>query len=146
MTTDRQQTLADTLEIQAVLNRYASSLDGRDWSRLATCFTPDAVADYGVLGRHDGFAAIEGLVRGVLGKLDASQHFISNHEVDLDGNTAKSRCYLQAQHVKRNTEGGDNYLVGGIYLDDWVRTDSGWRIQSRQLQITWIEGNPAVVA
>jgi len=146
MDATRLQRLEDTLEIQGVLNRYASSLDTRDWGRLATCFTRDAVGDYGALGRHDGYAAIEGLIKGVLTKLDVSQHFISNHEIDLAGDTAKTRCYLQAQHVRRNTEGGDNYLVAGLYLDDWVRTPDGWKISERQLQMTWFEGNPAVVA
>lgn len=146
METERFQRIEDTLEIQAVLNKYATSLDTRDWQRLATCFTKDAVGDYGLLGLQEGYAAIEELIKGVLTKLDVSQHFISNHEIELAGDTATSRCYLQAQHVRRNTKGGDNYLVAGLYLDSWVRTPDGWRISERQLKMTWFEGNPAVVA
>lgn len=138
--------VSDVLEIQGVLNRYALSLDDRDWDGLATCFTPDATADYGALGVHEGYPAIEGLVRSVLEKLDGSQHFVSNHVVTVRGDEASARCYLQAQHIKRGLPDGEHYLVAGQYKDDLVRTEAGWRIRFRTLHITWIEGNPAVVA
>ncbi len=146
MTDDSHRELRDRLEIQDVLNRYASSLDGRDWRRLATCFTPDATADYGTSGTHTGTAAIERLVRRFLEGLDASQHFLSNHEIEISGDTARTRCYLQAQHVKHKTPGGDHYLVAGTYEDKLERTDEGWRIRERRLRVTWVEGNPAVLA
>lgn len=138
--------VSDVLEIQEVLNRYALCLDDRDWSGLAACFTPDATADYGALGIHEGYPAIEALVRGVLGKLDGSQHFVSNHVVTVRGEEASARCYLQAQHIKRGLPGGEHYLVAGQYRDDLVRSAEGWRIRLRKLQILWAEGNPDVVA
>lgn len=138
--------VSDLLEIQALLNRYALCLDDRDWSGLASCFAADAVADYGVLGVHEGFPAIERLVRGVLEKLDGSQHFITNHEIEVRGDAATARCYLQAQHIKRMPEGKDLYLVAGLYRDELARTPEGWRIRHRRLEIKWVDGNPAVVA
>jgi ketosteroid isomerase-like protein len=139
--------LLDRAEIIDVLNRYATALDGRDWKRLATCFTPDAVALYGpVLGRHEGFAAIEELCRGALEPLDSSHHMITNHEIQIDGDQARTHCYLHAQHTKAGTEGGDNFVIGGAYIDELVRTSQGWRIQQRELQLIWQEGNPRVLA
>ena len=57
----------------------------------------------------------------------------------------RSRCYFHAQHVRNGTEGGSNYVVAGIYRDRWVRTEAGWRSCERSLEVTWTEGNPAVV-
>ncbi|MDQ3145604.1 MAG: nuclear transport factor 2 family protein, partial [Actinomycetota bacterium] len=34
--------LADRLEIDDLLTRYAVAIDTKDWGLLATCFTPDA--------------------------------------------------------------------------------------------------------
>lgn len=142
--TDRY--LLDRLEITDLLNRYALALDDRDWQRLATCFTPDAVGLYGpVLGRRDGFPAIEQLCRGALEPLDSSHHMISNHEIEIHGDTARSRCYVQAQHTKRGTAGGDNFVIGGAYIDELVRTAEGWRICRRELRLIWQEGNPRVL-
>jgi ketosteroid isomerase-like protein len=140
------ENLLDHMEITDLLNRYATALDDRDWKRLATCFTPDAVGLYGpVLGRRDGFAAIEQLCRGALEPLDSSHHMITNHEIEIDGDTARARCYLQAQHTKRGTPGGDNFVIGGTYTDELVRTADGWRIRQRELRMIWQEGNPRVL-
>lgn len=138
--------LLDRQEINDLLNRYCSSLDGRDWARLATCFIPDAVGYYGEdAGQKNGYEQIEQLCRAALEPLDSSQHLTGNYEIEIDGDRASSRCYLQAQHTKAGTPGGDNLTLGGIYLDKIVRTAEGWRIAQRELRILWQEGNPDVL-
>jgi 3-phenylpropionate/cinnamic acid dioxygenase small subunit len=146
MSDDALRDLLDHQQITAVLNRYASSIDDRDWARLRTCFTTDAVGDY-VPGAppYEGIEAIETLCRTMLGPLDASQHLLGNYEIDLHGETAKSRCYVRAQHVKEGCEGGRLLEVAGYYRDDLVRSPDGWRIQRRQMTVTWREGNPRVL-
>lgn len=141
------RTLLHRAEIVDLVHRYASSLDDRDWQRLASCFVPEAIAHYGpVLGRVDGFAAIERVCRATLDPLDSSQHLISNIEIEITDGAARVRSYFQAQHTKVGTLGGDNFTIGGTYLDQLVHTDSGWRIRERELCMVWQEGNPAVVA
>lgn len=137
--------LRDRLEIQDLLVRYATALDDRDWKRLATCFLPDAVADYGTMGEHVGYATIEKLCRSALEGLDASQHFVSNFEITIDGDTAHSRCYLMAQHVRESAPDGPHWILAGTYRDALVRSPDGWRIERRELRTTWTEGNPAVM-
>ena len=63
----------------------------------------------------------------------------------LDGDRARSTCYLQAQHVGTGTEGGDHFIIAGRYDDELVRTPDGWRIRDRRLDIVWTSGNPAVL-
>ena len=71
---------------------------------------------------------------------------IGNHQVRVDGDAATCRCQLQSQHVRRGTDGGDNFIIGGYYLDTLARTPDGWRITHRVMEETWREGNPAVVS
>jgi 3-phenylpropionate/cinnamic acid dioxygenase small subunit len=140
------ESLLDRMEIVELLHRYALAIDDRDWARLATCFTEDAVASYGpMLGRQDGIAAIEKTCRTALEPLDASQHIIGTHEVEIDGNRARARCYVHAQHTRAGTAGGDNFVIGASYVDELVRTPDGWRIRERELHILWQEGNPRVL-
>lgn len=139
------QALADRLAIVDLLHRYATGLDSKDWAKLASVFTDDGVADYGALGGvNAGPAAIVALCSGALGGLDASQHIIANEVIEVDGDRATARCYFQAQHVFKGAEGGDNFLVGGTYEDEIVRTPEGWRIKHRTLIPTWMDGNPVV--
>ena len=138
--------LIERHNICELLYRYGSSLDDRNWARLASCFTPDAVALYGAeLGQQDGYAAIERACRSALEPLDSSQHIITNPEIEIEGETARSRCYLHAQHTKKGKLGGDNLTIGAMYLDDIVRTPEGWRIKKRELRFIWQEGNSAVL-
>jgi hypothetical protein len=77
--------------------------------------------------------------------LDTSQHLVGNHEIQVDGDDATHRCYLQAQHVRQAATGGPNYIVAGRYEDRFRRTDQGWRIVHRALVVMWTEGNVGVV-
>lgn len=123
--------------------RYCWALDDRDWAALDDVFHPSATACLGVTDCEDR-ASIVARCRAVLEPLDASHHMVSNHVVEVDGDVATSRCYLQAQHTRRGAEGGDNWLLGGRYLDVLVRTDAGWRITRRDLVTVWTDGNPRV--
>jgi hypothetical protein len=62
-----------------------------------------------------------------------------------DGHEATSQCYLQAQHVRAGTPGGDTFVVVGRYSDELVRTEDGWRIAVRWLETWWTSGNQAVL-
>ena len=137
--------LVDRAEIENLLARYAAALDGHDWELLATCFTTDAKYRFPHAGDVVGVEAIADVCRASLVPLDASQHLIGSPHVEVDGDRARSRCSFQAQHVRRGAEGGRNYVVAGTYVDELCRTDAGWRIERRELQRVWTDGNPAVL-
>lgn len=135
----------DKQEITEVCYRYGVYLDSREWDRLSEVFTDDAIAEYLDMPRCDGRQAIQDTCSDALGSFTASQHLIGNVLVTLNGDEAESVCYLQAQHVRAGTEGGDNFIIAGRYLDKLVRTADGWRINHRRLVGMWTDGNPAVV-
>ena len=116
-------------EITELCYKYGHYLDAHEWDKLAEVFSEDAVADYMDMPRCDGRKAIQDTCATALGVLDRSQHLIGNVLVTVDGDEAESVCYLQAQHVKNGTEGGDNFIIAGRYVDKVVRTPDGWRIK-----------------
>lgn len=138
--------LQDLLDREAIVDltiAYGWILDHGPRSRLDEVFTQDAVADY--MGDvFEGLDAIVEKVDDALGRLTISQHLVSNQQVELDGDRARCRCYLQAQHTVRGAEGGENFIMAGRYEDEVVRTPDGWRISHRRLTIDWTEGNPGV--
>ena len=134
----------DKQEITELCYRYGLTLDGRDWAGLAAVFTPDAEAFYLDMPPCRGYQAIEDTCRIALEPMSATQHLISNVVVRLDGDRAESSCYLQAQHVKAGTPGGDRFIIAGRYDDRLIRTPDGWRIRERRLALIWTSGNPAV--
>jgi SnoaL-like domain len=122
---------------------YCWSLDLQDFDRLRHIFLPDASFDVGGTV-HVGIDAIIAKVSAALTPMDASHHLISNHQIRVDGDSATSRCYLQAQHVREAAVGGKNFIIAGRYEDTLTRTPDGWRIAYRTLVRTWWEGNPEV--
>lgn len=121
---------------------YATAVDTRDWALFVSLFTPDAVWEYRAAGeRRVGPDDILARVRPSIERLDATQHFLTNHVVVVTGNTATHTCYYQAQHLR----GGERFLAAGRYEDGLRRTDSGWRIAVRILVSLWTEGDPGVL-
>lgn len=137
--------LRDRAEIVELTHRYCWALDDRDWDALRNLFTPDATADLGV--RCADVDAIVEQCRGFLSTLDSSHHLVANHLIELaGGGAATCRCYFQAQHTVSGLEGGDNWILGGRYVDRLRRTTDGWRIERRDLIGVWSDGNPAILA
>ena len=135
--------MADREDIIDLAVGYAWLLDTKQVDSLRDVFTPDATAMLrGV--ECDGVDQIIARIGGSILRLNHTQHFISNHQIVVDGDRATHRCQLQSQHVRAGVTGGDNFIVGGYYEDRVVRTADGWRIAHRLKQPTWTEGNPAV--
>jgi hypothetical protein len=130
----------DRADIIAITHDYCWALDRNEWHELDDVFLLDATA---VLGSHTcaDRDEIKQVCSAALGPLDDSQHIVATHQVEIDGDTATSRCYLHAQHIRRDAEGGPHYIVAGRYEDDFVRTADGWRIKHRDLIVMWTEGN-----
>ena len=121
----------DRIEIHELLNRYAHAIDFADWKLLEQVFTEDAVADFSSVGEYveidsvlHGREAIVGYYQIALAPFDGVLHFMTNHLVELDGDSARSRSYM---HVL-------NMSMGGIYTCRCRRTDAGWRIEHLELE------------
>ena len=130
----------DRADIVAITHDYCWALDRNEWHELDDVFLPDATAQ---LGSHvcEDREQIKQTCSNALTKLDDSQHIVATHQIRIDGDNATSRCYLHAQHIRHDAEGGPNYIVAGRYEDDFVRTRDGWRIKNRMLTVMWTEGN-----
>lgn len=137
-------TTDDRAAIIDVTHRYCWALDSRQWPLLDDVFLPDATAELASPLLADRAAIVARVQRAIV-PLDATQHTVTNHMVEVRGDEAECMCYLHAQHVRAAAEGGPLYVVAGRYHDRLVRTAGGWRIAHRRLEIVWTEGNIAVV-
>ena len=145
MTEKQIHQLEEKQKIVDLTIAYTWIIDHGPRERLREIFTENAV--FIIDTRHlNGIDEIRGKIERTLGGLSSSQHIVSNHQVSIDGDTATSRCYLHAQHTLTGTEGGDNYVMAGRYIDKLVRVDSEWLIAERQLMLDWTEGNNRVLA
>lgn len=133
MATNEPQNFADHLEIQHVINLYASAIDKHQWSALEGVFTDDAIANFIGIGVFEGRQAITDLITSVLEQCSATQHLLGNMNIEVNGDKASATCYLSALHVGLGDYATETLTVWGEYSDELVRTANGWRIVHRTL-------------
>ncbi len=127
--------ISDRLEIQQLLIDYSTAIDQRRFDDLDAVFTPDAYIDYRVAGGIDGsFPEVKAWLKEVLPNFPAYYHLVGNADVRVsygpDGDTATSRA-ICFNPMAMGGDGGQIYFVGIWYVDEFVRTDQGWRMSKR---------------
>jgi 3-phenylpropionate/cinnamic acid dioxygenase small subunit len=135
--------LADRLEIEELLTRYAWALDSKDFDRLDDVFTADAHIDYTSSGGVAGaFPEVKAWLVKVLALFPAYQHLVTNKDIRVDGDRATSRCELYNPMVTTKPDGSRGvFYVGAEYHDQLARTPRGWRITERIEQSVWTDGD-----
>ena len=142
-----QQELSDRFEIQDLLVHYAALIDARRFDDLCQVFTTDAYIDYSALGGSVGDleATISFLKASLTRELfPASQHLNANMEVKLDGDRAAGRVMCLNPLVMALPDSvSQTFFLGLWYVDEYRRTEEGWRISRRQEEKSWVFNAPA---
>ena len=130
--------LLDRQEIRDVVTRYFNSADRRDFVSLVDCFVPGTLVDYSDLlpvASATPIVEVAATIDSAMGALyDHTQHFMGNHECTLDGDHATVETYCLAIHeyLDDSVDGGTRPTSALRYIDRFVRTSAGWRIEHRK--------------
>lgn len=133
--------VADELEIRALLARYARGVDTKNWELYRSVFTEDAHIDYTSAGAIAGSReeVIDWLSTG-FATIPWSMHYITNVEADIDGDVAQVQAmfYNPMQLPGMTTHSA----CGGYYHHELVRTGEGWRSRSLREENVWFSNPP----
>ena len=120
---------------------YARAVDFRDYARFVELFADDALLDLGM--RLEGKDAIRA---SMLKRSDEirTRHVLTNIFIEVyDSQRARGTSYLTLyRHVGvQSTKPGPVPIIlptaVGHYEDSFVRTDAGWRFQTRTLHVAF---------
>lgn len=134
--------LHDKIEIHELLARYARGVDSKDWELWKTVFTPDATLDYSSagapVGSRDELAA---WLEHAMATVPIAQHYITNVEIELDGDRAKVRAmFFNPMQLPGMVEMS---FCGGYYHHDLVRTSDGWKSERLVEENVWFVNPPS---
>ena len=132
--------IADRVEMEALRGEFTDAAMMRDRARLASLFT------------HDGALRMPSIPAELVGRdqiraggerLQAQWAFFvqTTHPgtIQLDGNTATGRAYIQELARTRDGRQGRNYA---IYHDRYQRTGDGWKFAERVYEVRYLDTSP----
>ena len=123
------QTIEDQFAIRELVARYNYAIDeGRAADWVAT-FVPDGTFESSALGTHTGADALLTFAKGYI-EAFPGRHCTSDFVVEIDGDDARSRCYLIAVN---NGTTPPSILATAVYEDELRRTPDGWRFVHRKV-------------
>lgn len=141
MTPDEMvQLLYDRALISDLLLTYARTADAQDFEAHAALYAEDGTLSiFGGEPIPQADIARENASKASL--FVATQHISSNHQIEIDGDTARSRSYLQATHVA-DPDADLHWTVGGWYDCTYRRSATGWKFATVEITPVWQSGPP----
>jgi ketosteroid isomerase-like protein len=134
------QAIADRVEIEALRGEFTDAVMMRDYGRAASLFTPD-----GALRMPNVPVELEGpeQIRAWGARVPEFVDFLvqTTHPgvIQLDGDTASGRAYMQEVLRTREGHAEVNYA---IYHDRYQRTAVGWKFTERVYEVRYVDTSP----
>lgn len=138
------QEISDRMEIQDLIHEYSAIIDQKRFDDLRRVFTEDAHIDYtdvgGPVGNRD---EIIDFLHRVMVMFPNHQHLNANAQIRVDGDTATGRvmCF-NPQEISTPDGKTHIFMVGLWYLDEYRRTEDGWRISKRREEKSYVFNPP----
>jgi len=120
--------LKDRQEIYDCIMRYCRGIDRLDRDMLLSAYHPGALDDHGdYVGPVEGFA--DHVFKLHYGMQLYTQHHITNHRCEIDGDTAHTESYYLFRCLNR--EKPFYNFSSGRYIDRFERRSGKWAIAAR---------------
>lgn len=129
-------------ERQAILDcltRYSRGVDRLDRDLVLSCYHADATDDHGAfMGNPQEFVewVFDLHYKGQI----FTQHHLTNHSCEIDGNIAHSETYYIFTARNRDET---LWVAGGRYLDRLEKRQGQWKIATRYCTVEWSGMPPA---
>lgn len=136
----RLRSLEDRLELTEMLARYGRALDTHDTALLAEVFADDLYVEHGAVTPpvHGRDAFVE-LVLSTLPSMKYVQHYVTNVEVEVDGDEARARAFVLAVHDVELDGEPVQVPAGAAYHVGARRSEGGWRFHRLIVEETWMD-------
>jgi len=137
--------VGDRIEIRRLVDEYAIAVDLRDAERFAALFAADAALLVVEPGEEEPSLTYDGreellTVIELVAAFSVTYHVMTNHVVDIDGDTATASTYGLTHHLSESDERGlFDTLMLLRYDDELRRIDGNWRFQRRRIVRQWTD-------
>ncbi|MFJ9413668.1 nuclear transport factor 2 family protein [Streptomyces sp. NPDC101227] len=134
------ETIADRVEIEALRGEFTDAVMMRDYDRLASLFAADGV--WRIPEAHVEFTGPQEIRAGIERLQRQWEYFVQTTHpgaIQLEGDTASGRAYVQELGHLRDGKSGSNY---SLYHDRYQRTPDGWKFTERVYEVRYLDTTP----
>lgn len=141
-----QEKLLEKAEVQDTITKMVNAIDTKKWQIAKDQFATEVFVDYSSMNGQAGSmvksADLVGGWEGLLANVD-THHMLTNFEISVDGDKAKSQSHVYASHLAENVPYWD---IFGLYLHELEKQDGEWKITSMTLVVHGQKGNTNFLA
>ena len=132
--------LSDRLEVQDLITAYSYAVDFHRWDDLDNIFTADSTLDFTATGGEAGdLVTMKHWLARTLAMFGGHQHLVATSQIVIAGDRASARSICHNPMYIDVERRQQVVFVGVWYLDEFVRTEAGWRILSRRQQKAYMQ-------
>ena len=124
---------------------YTFGMDTGNWELAVSHFAEQVDIDYSAVGMSKGqmsTSELQDFLRQLLGKSDLRVHTAISQVLENPASPAEFIAYYSVKHFKGQLGQAETFFVYGWYT---YRLQNG-RVMSLTINVTAMEGNPAVLA
>lgn len=130
--------LADEREIGKLIANYAKGCDTRNGELFAAQFIEEGVLE--LAGRETVGQHRLAKIPSMLDQYRLTYHMVHNTLIEVDGDTATGEVYSASHHLNPiQREMFSDRVMYITYRDTYVRTEAGWKIARRLVDVQFIE-------
>ncbi|WP_317854273.1 nuclear transport factor 2 family protein [Chakrabartyella piscis] len=136
--------LYDKALIEQTILKYATAADLRDWDLLKSILSDEVYIDFTTSGGPSMTVTNDqyiGQVTSLIPGFNVTQHQLTNFVIDINGDTANTVVYMQAEHFVQEGTSEIGRTIGGYYTHKLKKENGNWKICSLKLTATWGRGD-----
>lgn len=137
--------MRDKLMIKECIEKMLLAIDERKWEEAPKYFTEKVFCDYSSLSGVEGsIVNAKDMISGwrqLVPGFEGTQHFLSNVQVEINEEKAKTVAYVSGIHYLKTSKGTDTWTVNGFYEHELEKIDDEWKINAMTLKVSGILGN-----
>ncbi|MEM6105696.1 nuclear transport factor 2 family protein [Mycobacterium sp. 050272] len=127
-------------ELHQLVTAYCRAVDRADYDALRDLYHPDATDSHGSFS-SGGVEPFIAQLQAAQAYVRVSQHNITTTNFVVDGDGARGEIYCLVFHTFAGPEHDIDVIIGGRYLDTYIRHDGRWKFFQRTIVADWAYQN-----
>ncbi|OBA75671.1 DUF4440 domain-containing protein [Mycobacterium sp. 1554424.7] len=123
-------------ELHQLVTAYCRAVDRADYDALRSLYHPDATDSHGSFSTG-GVEQFITQLRAAEPYVRVSQHNVTTTNFVIEGDKGRGEIYCLVFHTFAGPEHDIDVIIGGRYLDQYLKHDGSWKFSQRTIVADW---------